>query len=194
MLLKRSSMVLLGVMALAAGSLWADEWALPSPRVFSAWNGEVALKVIPPKDLRNDAKAKGTLFKLNEDGSEKVVWEHDLVNVPMTVVVENRGKCVVTINTYAHLGYEHALVIYDAKGTVVVDYALEDLLTKEDIQAHVHQSISSRYWITEREAASITLDGEAPFEIVFSWGKTLEINPLTGKIQTKTTSTQAAKP
>jgi hypothetical protein len=62
------------------------------------------------------------------------------------------------------------------------------------IQDHVFQTVSSRHWINGWDASKVRLNGDAPFVISFFWGKSLEINPKTGKVQTKVTATQPAKP
>jgi len=185
-----SAAFIVGVVGLAAGLL-ADSWVAPQPRVFSSWAGARAVKVIPPKGATGGTgRATATLYWLAGDGTENVLWSRELVNIPMTAIVEEQGKYVVTFDTYAHLGYEHALVIYDAKGAVISDHKLEDLLTKEEIETKVLQTVSSRRWIDSREAVALRLDGDSPLVIPLAWGRKISIDMPTGKVTSIAAATQ----
>ena len=169
-------------------SLSADSWVGPYPRIFAPWTGNRGFKVVPPKAPTLNAQAVGTLFIVNDDGTDKIVWQTPLVNIPMYALVEPDGKYVITFDTYAHLGYEHALVIYDATGKVIADLKLEDLFTKEEIDKHVESTVSSRFWCTGPQIAALRLDGDSPLDIPYPWGKTLHIDPKTGKVTSTPTS------
>ena len=94
----------------------------PEPRLFASASGRTGLKVLP-----KESGAVGVCFTLNEDGSERVLWRRDLVNLPKDVVIlDERGdneRLVVTLDTYGKLGGSHALVVYDAQGKPVIDAA-----------------------------------------------------------------------
>jgi hypothetical protein len=92
----------------------------PEPRVFASSSGRTGLKVLPKGN-----GAVGICFTLNEDGSERVLWRRDLVNVPGDVVVLDQAgdahRVVVTLDTHGMLGGQHALVVYNAKGEPTLD-------------------------------------------------------------------------
>src|SRR5688572_15180272 len=98
-----------------------DSWLVPKPRIFASQFGDYGLKMVP-----GDPGASATLFTLNEKGEEQTAWQGPLVNIPYRVYISDTGQ-VATVDTYARVGYEHALVVYDANGKVLADYRLEDL-------------------------------------------------------------------
>src|SRR4051812_37986976 len=91
----------------------ADSWADPVPRIFAAANGVYALKVLPVEWV----KATATLFTLDAQGNEQVLRRGDLVNLPYRVFLSSTGQ-VITVDSYANLGYAHSLVIYALDGKV----------------------------------------------------------------------------
>ena len=95
----------------------------------------------------------------------------------------DRGGYVVTIDTHYNAGGPHSLVVYGPKGDVVADYHLDDLLTKEEIDKHVTQSVSSRWWA---RGAEVSIDADKGFAVVkLKWGKLLEVSLKTGKLGPK---------
>ena len=68
---------------------------------------------------------------------------------------------------YARVGYEHALVVYDAKGRLLADYPLEGVLTAAEIAAHVTPTAGSRWWNGDAEFG-FSPDGET-FVIKLNW-------------------------
>ncbi len=148
-------------LAVLASLAVADSWLPPRPRIFASAHGSYGFKVLEPKQT-----ARGQLFAIDADGKDTVIWMAQLVNVPSRVFVHDDGKRVVTVNTYARLGYEHSLVLYDAAGKVLADYKLEDLLTEQDIHQNVVQTAGSRHWdmfasfafSSDRKQFVITLD------------------------------------
>lgn len=116
------------------------------------------------------------------DGLETASWARDLVNIPVLAFVANDGKHVVTLDTWAKLGYEHALVVYGENGAVVVDYDLEDLLSSHDIASSVVHTMNARRWL---QGATTAFDpGEDTFVIHLPWGKVLRVALATGAIET----------
>src|SRR5262249_51057953 len=122
--------------------------------------------------------ATGVLFTLGEDGKEKVAWSKELVNMPYRALVNDRGQ-VVTIDTYANLGFKHALVVYDSAGKVLGDYALEDLLTKEELEK-VARTVSSRHWAGST-TFEFTPDGKH-FALTLKGGRVVKVDLATGKL------------
>src|SRR5262245_48772935 len=144
--MRRSITFLLLFPAVAIGSVStasADTWAPPAPRLFVSQWGTHGFKVLPKRSLRTST---GILFTVTDDGNDLVIWSDTLVNLPHRVFVSEDGKRVVTVDTYARLGYEHSLVVYGDRGKVVADYKLEDLLNEDKIRERVQSSVSSRWW------------------------------------------------
>jgi hypothetical protein len=101
-----------------------------------------------------------------------------LINTPHRVLVDDDGQAVVTIDTYARLGFAHSLVIYGEQGKLVRDFELEDLLTKEEIDGKVSRSVSSRHWT---DGAAFKIEG-GHFVAILGWGKVIRVELGTGKI------------
>ena len=164
----------------------ADDWGAPQPRIFASPYGQFAFKVIPDDRANGNSltpPTRGVLFTLDTKGNDRVVWEKPLVNTPLQVHVADSGGYVVTIDTHANAGGPHSLVVYGPKGAVVADFALEDLLTKEEIDKHVTRSVSSRWWA---EGAEVSIDAERKLTVVkLKWGKAIEVSLETGKLGPK---------
>ena len=122
------------------------------------------------------------MVKVGADGSETAMWTRELVNIPVSAFITDDGTHVVTFDTWAKLGYEHALVIYDEHGAVVVDYDLEALLSANEIGTSVRHTIGARRWL---QGATMGFDkGDAHIVINLNWGKTIRVALATGKIET----------
>jgi hypothetical protein len=133
------------VVVLAVSSL-ADTWAPPVPRIFASPSGKYGIKVVPP--TKDGSRADAVVFTLDARGNEKALWRARLVNVPYQVFVTDAGR-VITLDTYARIGYEHAVVIYGDDGRVRADYELEQLLTSAEI-TKLPTTVASRWWNQER--------------------------------------------
>jgi hypothetical protein len=176
----------------------ADSWLPPSPKIFANEDGDKTLKIVPGQG----SKAGATWVRLNADGSELPARSFPLVNMPLRVLVPNsQFDCFVTLDTYARIGYEHAVVVYRTDGTVVRDLKLEDLLTPAEIKEHVRETAGSRWW---RNGASFnfvvptvpmtegTGDKKRTYEqqdpenialrIHFTWNKQVDVRLKDGKV------------
>src|SRR6516225_534609 len=173
--MKTRFLLALATAVLASSQLWADSWEEPTPRVFSSKWGGRAFKVLKPTFT---GPSEGVLFRLDADGKEQIVWEAKLVNTPHRVLVDDSGKFVVTIDTYANLGFAHSLVIYGDKGKVIRDFKLEDLLTQDEISKNVARTETSRHWAKK---CAFQLESDH-LVLRLSWGKVIRIELLTGKI------------
>lgn len=151
-----------------------DSWLPPRAKIYASPDGIHGFKVIP-----SQSSASATLFTLSENGEEQTAWQGALVNTPYRVFVSDTGP-VVTVDTYARVGYEHALVVYDARGKVLADYQLEDLLTAKEIADHVAITAGSRWWNTEARFG-FSPAGET-FVITLAWGKVITVDLGTGKL------------
>ena len=167
---------------IASGTVSADSWPGSRPQVYASANGSYRFKTRPPQLATWSGKSHGTLVSLAPDGTETVRWSRELVNIPVSAFVADDASRLVTFDTWAKLGYEHALVIYDDQGAVVVDYDLEALLSADEITSSVVHTVSARRWL---QGATIAFDnGGRDIVITLQWGKRIRVALATGKIET----------
>jgi len=166
------------VLMTVAGLAWADRWVSPTPQAFKSANGQHVFRTEPGKKFLGPAS--GALkTKRDTEAAEFEVWQAKLVNLPHQAFVSEDGT-VVTVDTYANLGYKHSLVVYDAKGKAIADYELEQLLTEDEIMRHVLLTEGSRRWAKD---AKFSFDAkEQQFVINMKWGKEMRVSLKTGKI------------
>jgi hypothetical protein len=168
-------LVVVAVSLSAADVVHADKWAPPKPRIFASSWGNYGFKLLNPQ---SGGPSQGMLFHLDNQGKEVIDWQKPLVNTPQRVFVDDQTKQVVTIDTYGSAGYAHALVLYDDKGNVVKDYALEDVLTADEIKTKVPTTAGSRWWVKD---AKFAFEGNQ-FRVHLAWGRTIQVNLQTGKL------------
>jgi hypothetical protein len=167
---------------IASGTVSADSWPGSRPQVYASANGSYRFKTRPPQLATWSGKSHGTLVSVAPDGTETVRWSRELVNIPVSAFVADDASRLVTFDTWAKLGYEHALVIYDDQGAVVVDYDLEALLSADEIASSVVHTVSARRWL---QGATIAFDnGGRDIVITLQWGKRIRVALATGKIET----------
>ena len=160
----------------------ADSWPGSRPQVYTSSTGTHRFKTRPPQLSTWSGKSRGALVALAPDGAETARWDRDLVNIPVLAFVADDGGHVVTLDTWAKLGYEHALVVYGQGGAIVVDYELEDLLSSHDIDSLVVHTMNARRWL---QGATMAFDsGGDEFVIKLQWGKVIRIALSTGKLET----------
>ena len=168
-------------LVIASGTVSADSWPGSRPQVYASANGSYRFKTRPPQLATWSGKSHGTLVSLAPDGTETVRWSRELVNIPVNAFVADDASRRVTFDTWAKLGYEHALVIYDDQGAVVVDYDLEALLSADEIASSVVHTVSARRWL---QGATIAFDnGGRDIVIRLQWGKRIRVALATGKIE-----------
>jgi hypothetical protein len=86
----------------------------------------------------------------------------------------------VTFDTWAKLGYEHALVVYGEQGDVIADYDLDALLSADEIDGRVVETVGGRRWLQD---ATIAFDsGDTAIVIRLPWGKIIRVALSTGKM------------
>lgn len=101
--------------------------AAPVTRVFSNETGNAVFRVVPADGM----KANATLSRIAEDGTETVVWQKPLDNLPARVFVSNHWEpFVATTDSWANAGSAHSIVVYNPKGEVIADLKGEDFLPK----------------------------------------------------------------
>ena len=165
----------------ASATVSADSWPGSRPQVYTSANGSYRFKTRPPQLATWSGKSYGTLVSLAADGTETVRWSRELVNIPVIAFVADDARHLVTFDTWAKLGYEHALVIYDEQGAVVVDDDLESVLSADEIASSVVHTVSARRWL---QGATIAFDnGGRDIVIRLQWGKRIRVALATGKIE-----------
>ena len=121
------------------------------------------------------------MVRVGADGTETVLWSRELVNIPVIGYIADDGKHVVTFDTWARLGYEHALVIYGEQGDIVVDYDLDALLSADEISTSVIHTVGARRWL---QGATVAFNDGRDLVITLHWGKIIRVALSTGKIET----------
>lgn len=166
---------------IASATAAADSWPGSRPQVYASANGSYRFKTRPPQLATWSGKSQGTLVSLAPDGTETVRWSRELVNIPVSAFVADDASHLVTFDTWAKLGYEHALVIYDDRGAVVVDYNLDALLSADEIASFVVHTVSARRWL---QGASIAFDNDGQDIVIrLQWGKSIRVALATGTIE-----------
>jgi hypothetical protein len=160
----------------------ADSWPGSRPQVYASSAGTHRFKTRPPQLSTWSGKSQGTLVAVAPDGTETASWARDLVNIPVLAFVANDGRHVVTLDTWARLGYEHALVVYGEDGAVIVDYDLDALLSRDEIATSVVHTMNARRWL---QGATIAFDTRGHnIVMTLHWGKVIRVALSTGKIDT----------
>jgi hypothetical protein len=162
--------------------LSADSWPGARPQAFASANETCLFRTRPPQLANWSGKAQGTVVTLSAGGIETVMWSRELVNIPVRAFITDDAKHVVTFDTWAKLGYEHALVIYGEQGSVVADYNLEALLSADEIARSVGHTATTRPWL---QGAIIAFDAnQTTIVMTLQWGKVIRVALSTGKIGT----------
>jgi len=162
--------------------LSADSWPGARPQAFASANRTFVFKTQPPRLANWSGKAQGTVVTMSIGGTETVIWSRELVNIPVQAFITDDGMHVVTCDTWAKLGYEHALVIYGEQGIIVTDYNLEALLSADEIATKVTHTATTRRWL---QGATIAFDNnDRDVMIRLQWGTRIRVALATGKIET----------
>ena len=124
----------------------ADSWLPPKPATYTSESGDAWITVTPASRAQTSSTAQ--LFQKSVMRDAKPVWSRALANrvAPMDVLVSAEGQRVITFDNYGNLGFgKEVVVFYDEKGDILKQYALEDILSEEEIQ-QVPRTVSSRWW------------------------------------------------
>ena len=164
----------LALLAVASTAAQADDWASPTTKYVKSESARYRAVVVPGGDKK---PATLTLYDDKDPVRPVKLYQRKLVNglAPVQILVADGGQ-VVTIDDWARAGYQHSLVIYDKKGKLVVDCALEQMLLPEELPG-VEQSTSSRWWRAKEHP--IWLEGAA-VNIKSAWGAVLRFDLATG--------------
>jgi len=139
----RRPAALLAAAAAWAGAAFADSWVAPHEQDYYSSARAYYLHVVPGDGV---SRARGTLFGVACDAP--VIWSRELENenAPVTVLVADDGRYVVTCDEWGRVGWgPNVVVIYGPGGELIKKFALEDLLTPEEVAA-VPATVSSRWW------------------------------------------------
>ncbi|MBA2733811.1 MAG: hypothetical protein H0U54_13070 [Acidobacteria bacterium] len=151
---RRKSLLVIGcaiaLLVFWCGSALADRWIIPKTRQYHSSNKQYYLEVVPKKSRLEKAEnlPQGTLFKTGADGKVREEWTIRLVNevAPVSALVSNDGDYVITFDNWFGKGRgDDVIVIYGAQGRLIKKYALEDILSADEIKA-VPRTTSSRHW------------------------------------------------
>ncbi len=165
----------------------ADDWAAPEPRSFHARGFELVAEIFPPHSRQNVGdRAYCYLYEMGYPGTAwmiapKLRWRGPLVNrgMPYEAILSMDGH-LVTLNEWWHVGYEHAVVIYDRFGKLVKTYALDQLIPQTDMDKF-SESVSSRWW--NKGAKYYFINKPARLYIVLAWGSALEFSLADGQVR-----------
>ena len=137
-----------------AASAAADSWEAPTEQDYYSANQAYYLHVVPGDGAKHASAALYEVVVDAEAGGDALLkWSRELLNptAPYQVLVADSGEYVVTSDDWGGLGYgPNVVVIYGPGGELVKQFALEDLLTEEELAA-VPLTVSSRWWRGDNE-------------------------------------------
>ena len=141
--------VLFGLLTLFSTKTNADSWNSPSVARYYSDNGQFMLKIMPTfipdkywdwksskpkKRIKYTAKdtviikCHAFLYSIkNKDTIE--IWNKKLINdiAPVTAIISNNGKSVITFDNWSSMGYGlDVMVVYDSNGGLIKRYQLEN--------------------------------------------------------------------
>ncbi len=127
----------------------ADSWLPPKPSVtYESLSGDARFIVTASPRSDSLITCRGAAWIKSSDSEWRQLWDKPLQNrlSPVTAVVANGGWRIVTFDNYYSVGYgDEVIVFYNETGDLIKKYALEDLLSKEELD-RVPRSVSSRWW------------------------------------------------
>ena len=164
---------------------------LPLPKPFSAYSLDQTMRVeVMPGDFQGTKPVKAAIYKKGASDWTQI-RTIALVNkiCPNEVFVSSSGS-VATVDEWYSEGHQHSVVIYDVNGKLAADHSLEDILTSQEIEAHVKKEANTtarRVWLI---GPGWAYWGKRPkfqfldnaFLIVTGWGKQLEFDLTTGDL------------
>jgi hypothetical protein len=126
----------------------ADVWALPEIKNYYNSDSTFYIRIFPQnipekyfKWVEASAKKKkefqaadslitpcyAQMYMVKAEG-DSLIWEKKLINrvAPMTAIVSNDGKCLVTFDNWASMGYGvDVMAYYNEKGELIERHMLE---------------------------------------------------------------------
>jgi hypothetical protein len=141
----------LPLLVLVVSPAFADRWVSPKTQKYYSSNKVFYFKVIPKEEDTPSRLLSYSIGELYERGRFWIPhqkWSIRLTNdvSPVSAVVSDNGKYVVTFDNWHEMGYgEDVVAIYGSEGNLVKKFKLEDILSKEEIK-NIPHSVSSRWW------------------------------------------------
>jgi hypothetical protein len=172
----RAPLAALLICAALATPAAADEWPTPTETFLKSDNGRYRARLVPRWE---QGKGTITLYDDQNPTAPRKVYDRRLVNkvAPVLTYLTNTGQ-LVTLDEWHHAGYDHALVVYDRRGRLIMDCHLDQLLLPTE-KADVQQSVSSRWY--RADPNPIWLDQpQTTIHIKTSWGPTMSFDLATG--------------
>lgn len=161
----KSGMIILSL--ILCSNIWIDTWDPPITTNYYNTDSSFYVKIVPqkiPEKYWNWASASvkkrkrfspsdtliipchAKMFRITEKG-DSLIWEQKLINrvAPVTVIVSNNGKYVITFDNWHSMGYGvDVLAYYNEKGELIKRHMLEDI---SPFPINTYQmSISSLWW------------------------------------------------
>ena len=163
--MKKYILIILAI--LLADKVLADTWASPKIRDYYSADSTFFVRIypqdIPEKYFKwvNATPRKKKRFQPADtlvtpcfarmykviNGKDSLIWEQKLINIvaPVTAILSNDGKYLVTFDNWYSMGYGvDIMVYYNEKGELIKRYMLEDI-SPFPINTYT-TSISSIWW------------------------------------------------
>ena len=159
---------------------FADRWISPSITNYYSPNGIFRLRVAPA-ELGPNGVCTATLSERKFLFRYAQKWTAPLSNrvAPVSALVSDSGKYIVTFDNWHHVGYgDDVVVVYDGSdGKLLWKYRLEDVLSREEL-CRVRCSVSSRWWASGKHAIDELQDRLMLYSI-----STKMVNLRTGQVR-----------
>jgi hypothetical protein len=173
----------------------------PGPHAFlvASSGGQSGAKILPAKQLERTRspiswRSTAVLFRLGDDGREKVLWRRCIPNIPVRVVIEDapdgETPLLVTVGRWIYTSgrpYAHWLVLYGRTGAPIANLALTDVVSKAEIESIVRPPdmaplMDPVLWWVGQSAVTFR-DGSV--RIILKSGRSITIDGETGKMQAR---------
>lgn len=139
----------------ATGQAFADRWTSPSVANYYSPNHTFRLRITPADLGLGRGASTATLSERKFLFWYAERWTAPLSNrvAPVSALISDSGKYVVTFDNWHHVGYgDDVVVVYDgSNGRLLWKYRLEDILSPEEV-CRVRCSVSSRWWASGKHA------------------------------------------
>ena len=145
--------------------------------------GSKGVRVVPAYHNNSAVSAKLYVFDINgRTGKDRNIWATTAAGLPDRAFV-NDNSSVVTLSTSvpSSKGMKgHAVVIYSRRGKVLADYEVSDFLTRREIRAHCHETVSQIEWAVSSRVDFNLNDEQCT--ITLKWGKKLKFDLRSGTL------------
>jgi hypothetical protein len=164
--LRAGGLMLTALLALAGWSPPADTNPSPMARTFASWDGVRALKCIPCG--HGSPGTTISLYGLAMDGAERTRWTREVNRDVIRAVVSSDERVALLESSY------RAVTVVCADPAKDKTWDLRELLTNEELAAHVSMTVSHAGWYNRNTRFQFEDDS---FVIYLDWGKKLILKP-----------------